>query len=124
MESQHQKWVTLSYLAVAALFGYVVFSLAGKLVGFYDLEVKFRNISTILRVGSAVLGVLMFFFLTRRDDTNQFMNEVMTELSRVSWPTQKETTSSTFIVIVMVLVSGTVLGLLDFLWIQVLKRVL
>ena len=124
MESQHQKWVTLSYLAAAVLFGYVVFTMAGKLVSFYDLEVKIRNIGLILRVSSAALGVLLFVILYRHDDANQFMNEVMTELSRVSWPSQKETTSSTFIVIVMVLVSGTVLGLLDFLWVQLLKRVL
>lgn len=124
MESQHQKWVTLSYLAAAVLFGYIVFAMAGKLVGIYDLEVKIRNINTIIRVVSGVLGVLLFAYLYRKEEANQFMNEVMTELSRVAWPTQKETTSSTLIVIVMVLISGTVLGLLDFLWVQVLKRVL
>ncbi len=124
MESQHQKWVTVSYLAAAALFGYIVFSMSGKVVSFYDLEVKIRNIGLILRVASVLLGVLVFIVLSRNDDVNQFMNEVMTELSRVAWPTQKETASSTFVVIVMVLISGTVLGLLDFVWIQMLKRIL
>ncbi len=124
MESQHQKWVTLSYLTVAGLFGYLVFSMGGKLASFYDLEAKIRNIDLILRAASAVLGALLFVILYRHDEVNQFMNEVMAELGRVAWPTQKETASSTFVVIVMVLISGTVLGLLDFVWIQLLKRVL
>ena len=93
-------------------------------MGLYDLEVKVRNIDLILRTSSAALGALLFVILYRHDEVNQFMNEVMAELSRVAWPTQKETGSSTFIVIVMVLISGTVLGLLDFLCVQVLKRIL
>ncbi|OFZ19284.1 MAG: preprotein translocase subunit SecE [Bdellovibrionales bacterium GWB1_55_8] len=52
------------------------------------------------------------------------MNEVMVELSRVSWPTQKETTSATMIVLVMVIISGVLLGFLDYLWTVLLKWVL
>jgi preprotein translocase subunit SecE len=52
------------------------------------------------------------------------MNEVMVELSRVTWPTQKETTTSTIVVIVMVVISGLILGFLDYLWTALLKLVL
>ncbi|OFZ55570.1 MAG: preprotein translocase subunit SecE [Bdellovibrionales bacterium RIFOXYC1_FULL_54_43] len=51
------------------------------------------------------------------------MNEVMMELSRVSWPTQKETSSATMVVVIMVMISGMVLGFLDYLWTVLLKWV-
>jgi len=124
MESQHQKWVNLSYLAAAVLFGYIVFALMAKLVGIYDLEARIRNVDLILRIASVVLGGLLFLGLYMNEKSNQFMNEVMVELSRVSWPTQKDTGSATFIVIVMVVISGLVLWLLDFAWIHVLKWML
>lgn len=124
MESQHQKWVNLSYLALAILFGYLIFSFAGKIVGAYDLEVRIRNIDLVLRGLAVLAGGLLFVGLYRSEQANQFMNEVVVELSRVTWPTTKDTSSATMIVIVMVLISGIVLGLLDYCWIQLLKWVL
>jgi preprotein translocase SecE subunit len=124
MESQHQKWVNLSYLALAILFGYLIFSFAGKIVGAYDLEARIRNIDLVLRGFAVLAGGLLFVGLYRSEQANQFMNEVVVELSRVTWPTTKDTSSATMIVIVMVLISGIVLGLLDYCWIQLLKWVL
>ena len=124
MESQHQKWVNLSYLALAALVGYVVFTTASKIVGAYDLEARVRNIELILRVVSVAVGAILFIGLYRNTRSNQFMNEVVVELSRVTWPTQKDTASATMIVVVMVVISGIVLGFLDYLWVRLLQAVL
>jgi preprotein translocase subunit SecE len=124
MENQYQKWVNLSYLALAAIVGYIVFEFAFKMVGIYDLETRVRNVELIVRGASLLLGGIVFFGLWRSDQTNQFMNEVMVELSRVTWPTSKETANATFIVIIMVLISGMVLGLLDYFWTLLLKWVL
>lgn len=124
MESQHQKWVNLSYLALAIVVGYIVFSISLQVVGTYDLESRIRNVELIVRVLSVVLGGLVFLVLYRNEQGNQFMNEVMVELSRVTWPTQKETTSATMVVIIMVLISGVILGLLDYFWVMLLKWVL
>jgi len=121
MENQYQKWVNLSYLALAVLLGYVVFSLGAKIVGVYDLEARVRNIDLIMRGISVALAGILFLVLYWNEQANQFMNEVMVELSRVTWPTQKETTNATMIVIVMVVVSGMILGLLDYLWTTLLK---
>ena len=123
MDTRYQKWVTASYLGAAILAGYIVSGLAARLVGIYDLETRVRNIDLILRVSSVLLGAIAFFILVRHQKANQFMNEVMVELSRVSWPTQKETTSATMIVIIMVVISGVVLGFLDYLWTVLLKWV-
>ncbi len=124
MESEHQKWVNLSYLAVAILFGYIIFSTTGKIVGAYDLEARVRNIDLILRGISVLSGGILFLVLYKHEQANQFMNEVMVELSRVTWPTQKDTRSATVVVIIMVLISGMILGLLDYCWVQLLKWIL
>jgi len=124
METRYQKWVTVSYLAAAVLVGYVVFALSQRLAGVYDLETRVRNVELILRGVSVLLAAIFFFVLLRHQKANTFMNEVMVELSRVSWPTQKETTSATMIVLVMVIISGVLLGFLDYLWTVLLKWVL
>ena len=44
----------------------------------------------------------------------QFGKEVWQELQKVHWPTRKETYQATAVVVVVVLVSATFLGLVDF----------
>lgn len=124
MESQHQKWVTISYIAVAALVAYVFSALAFQLAGTFDWEAKLRNIDVVIPVASIVVGAILFFVLYRNDRTNQFMNEVVVELSRVTWPSQKETVSATIVVLIMVLISGLILGALDYLWTVLLQWIL
>jgi len=124
MENQQQKWVTLSYLAVAALLAFVTLSLGQKFMGAYDLEAKVRNADLILRGLSMLAGVGLFIGLCRSEKATQFMTEVVVELSRVSWPTQKETSAATILVIIMVVVSGLFLGFLDYLWAVILKWII
>ena len=124
MENQQQKWVTMSFLAASALLAFLVFSFGQKFAGAYDLEARFRNIEMILQGGAVFLGLLLFSFLYRNEAANQFMTEVVVELSRVSWPTQKETRGATVLVVVMVLISGLFLGFLDYLWTILLKWVI
>jgi len=124
MENQQQKWVTLSYLAVAALLAFVTLSLGQKFMGAYDLEAKVRNADLILRGLSMLAGVGLFIGLFRSEKATQFMTEVVVELSRVSWPTQKETSAATILVIIMVVVSGLFLGFLDYLWAVILKWII
>ncbi len=123
-QSQHQKWVNLSYLAVAALLGYLVYAGGAKIVGVYDLETRIRDIDLVLRGVSVFAFAALFFILYKNDQANQFMNEVVAELSRVTWPTQKETTSATVVVLIMVIISGMILGLMDYLLTTLLKWVL
>ena len=121
MENQQQKWVTVSFVAVSVLLAFLVFSLGQKLSGAYDLEARFKSVELVVQGLSVLVGLVLFFFLNRNESVNQFMTEVVVELSRVSWPSQKETRASTILVVIMVVISGLFLGLMDYLWTVVLK---
>jgi preprotein translocase SecE subunit len=122
--SQNQKWVTGSLLAFSILIAYIVFAALFKLAGVYDFETKVKNLELVVRLVSLGVGALLFTVLYRNDGTNQFMHEAVTELSRVTWPTVRETYGATFVVIVMVLISGVLLGLMDKFWTLVVQWVL
>ena len=53
-----------------------------------------------------------------------FANEVVVELRKVSWPTWKETRQSTIVVIVCVLVVSLILGAFDFVWAKLIRALL
>lgn len=121
MESQRQKYVNLSFVAAAALLSFVVFELASTVAGAYDLEARVQDIDLIIRGVSVLLGLILFVGLWRNDSANQFMNEVVAELSRVTWPTSNDTFKATIVVMIMVLISGLFLGGMDSLWTWGLK---
>ena len=124
MENSNQKWVSVTFLAFSVLIGYIIFAGLFKLAGVYDFEAKVKNIDLVIRLVSIGIGALLFLILYKNDTANQFMHETVTELSRVTWPTNKETISSTWIVILMVLVTGLILGFFDKFWTLVIQWIL
>jgi len=56
--------------------------------------------------------------------TNEFLANVKTELKKVTWPTKKDTYSSTRVVIVLVLVSGVCLFGVDIILSRLIRLIL
>lgn len=48
----------------------------------------------------------------------RYINETVGELRKVSWPTRKEATNLTIVVLVVMLVMSFYLGLLDFIFLR------
>ncbi|PIR41299.1 MAG: preprotein translocase subunit SecE [Candidatus Yanofskybacteria bacterium CG10_big_fil_rev_8_21_14_0_10_46_23] len=55
---------------------------------------------------------------------NQFLKEVRAELGRVNWPTNRQTTNFTLIVIGMSLFLAVFLGALDLVFARVLTKLI
>ncbi len=53
---------------------------------------------------------------------NTFLKESYREFRRVNWPTQKETVRFTVVVIVISLAVAAYLGLLDYIFVGILER--
>lgn len=82
--------------------------------GLHD-AVVFGLVSTTGLVSIAV-GLLSFFLLIRNEEALRFTDEVVRELSRVTWPSKEETTRSTTVVIVTAVFVAGVLGIYDLVW--------
>lgn len=54
----------------------------------------------------------------------RFFRETVAELKKVSWPTRQEATQLTLLVLVVVGLSGMILGLLDFLFTELFRLVI
>ncbi|MCM0604994.1 MAG: preprotein translocase subunit SecE [Xanthomonadaceae bacterium] len=124
MDNSRQKWVNMSFLAGAVLVGYVLFELSFKIAGTFDLEARVKQIDWIIRFSSIGISALIFLVLYNSSKANQFTDEVVLELSRVTWPASKETTRATIVVVIMVLIAGILLGGMDVFWAWAVKSIL
>ena len=83
-----------------------------------------RNPSQVLlNGGAAVLAVVIGLIVYRSDRVFNAAGDVAEELSKVTWPTKKETQAATIVVIVMVLVSALIMGLFDLMWLALTRLV-
>jgi len=84
-------------------------------LGWDDLPVISRE-TPLTSVLAFALGFAGAAFVLMHKPTLQLANEVVDELSKVSWPSRQETGSATIVVIVTVVVCSLYLGIFDAVW--------
>lgn len=124
MDNNQQKWVNLSFVAASLLLAYVAFVLAVKFSVVLDFDGRVRSLDKILMGASVALGLLMFAGLFKSSVANNFMNETVAEISKVTWPTKDETLKATIAVLIAVTIAGVILWIVDNAWVYLIGVVL
>ena len=63
-------------------------------------------------------------FCLKNDNIRTLSNEVVDELSNVTWPSREETVQATIVVVVTVLICAAFIGLFDAVWLWLTNRLL
>lgn len=106
-----ERWVQFAFIALAVLSFYIV----DKLVSFgwtFFAEPDSTMVSGI----AALIGIGGAFALYRHPRVYQLAHEVVSELSKVTWPSKDETYYSTVVVIVTSVIAALYCGVFDAVW--------
>lgn len=106
-----ERWVQFAFVALAG----VTFFVSDKLITLvwgYFAEPQ----GTVVTAASAIVGILTGYLCYRHPRLNPWAHEVAAELSKVTWPSRKETWYSTVVVIVTSIIVAVYLGVFDALW--------
>lgn len=71
-----------------------------------------------------LLGAALFVFFLRHARVNTVMEEVVSELRKVTWPSRPEVVRSTSVVIVCIVIASAILGTFDMVWGRVIGYLL
>lgn len=106
-----QRWVLMFYVASGAL----LFWLLDKAI--VMVWSKFAEPSALLATaGSALIAALITARVYNHETVHRLSYEVVGELSKVTWPSRKETQVSTGVVIVTSVIAAAILGAMDLVW--------
>lgn len=102
---------------------HLIFALGGLLVAFLGVKsidwiwsfIAKPN-ALIVDVAGIGIGFIVAFLAWRNENTFNKAAEITAELKKVTWPTRKETSAATTVVIVTVIISALILGLFDLIW--------
>lgn len=67
-------------------------------------------------IAGGLIGIAALVYVYRRQDIRQWVNESAAEMAKVTWPSKKEVTNGTIVVVVASLVATFYLALLDRFW--------
>lgn len=111
-ENAPNKPVHLIYLC-GGLLAFVLLKWTGDWIwGYFTRTPNELIITTAAAVVALAAGVYYY----RRESTYSLVNEVASELKKVTWPTWPEVRVATIIVIIMTILSALILGFFDFVW--------
>jgi preprotein translocase subunit SecE len=105
------RWVQYVFVVIAAF----VLWLADKLITLVWQYFDEPN-DVVVTALSAVVGFAVALGLYRTEKSHRLVVDVVSELSKVSWPSRKETYASTIVVIVTSLIAAAIVGSFDFVW--------
>lgn len=106
-----ERWVQFAFVAMAVVLVFVT----DKLVTFVWEQVGSPD-DTIVTITAVAVGLAGTFLAYRNDRVRDFATEVVTELSKVTWPTREETWYSTLVVISASVIAAVYTGVFDALW--------
>lgn len=103
----------LAYLVVAVLFE--------TLAETFGPVARLRNIEAVKHGIPVAAGLITFLALFLNKRVHVFADECVTEVRKVVWPSQRDTTAMTIVCCVMVVVAGIGFGVFDFFASQLIK---
>ncbi|MGB5349514.1 MAG: preprotein translocase subunit SecE [Polyangiales bacterium] len=113
-----ERWVQFAYAAGAITVAWfliksstAVWTILGD-----NIDAVPEPNSTIIAVGAGLVAFISAVIAYRSQKIHTFVLEVCVELSKVSWPTRKETWSQTVVVLIVSVIAAIILGVYDAVW--------
>jgi preprotein translocase subunit SecE len=113
---------TRATLGLSRWVQYVFVLIAAFLLWFLDkvATLVWQNFAeppdVVITAMAAVIAITGTVMLYRNERAHTLVTEVVAELSKVTWPTRRETYASTIVVIITSLIAAGIIGAFDFVW--------
>ena len=116
-----ERWVQFAYAACAITLAWFLIksSTAIWTILADTVDAVPEPNATIIAVGAGLVALMTAVIAYRSQKIHTFVVEVCVELSKVTWPTRKETWSQTIVVIIVSIIAAIILGVFDAVWSQI-----
>jgi preprotein translocase SecE subunit len=115
--NEYRRYIVLFLTLSAALIAFVLDRAFNGLFGLLHIQnaaLLGQNL-TVGRLAAIVVAGGLAFALDRNPTASVLANDIATEIGKITWPPREETTNSTRIVVVAVVVFSAVFFLFDYL---------
>ena len=105
------RYIHFGFFAAGFILTYVLMKIIGSIWSLLWASNDFAIAGIAVVIAGAVT-----IYAWRHPRINTLSKEIATELSKVTWPTRKETSAFTVTVIITTVIAAIILGLFDMFW--------
>jgi len=113
MEKNQNKVIGMAFLVAAATFALVVDILMKVLSNVWGAFARATSSVMVQNSVPLTAGLICFLFLIFNKRIRGWAGEVVTEISKIIWPSMKETRALTLVVTIIIILSAFVLAAFD-----------
>ena len=124
MEKTVNKIMMVSFIAGAFLCGYIVNVMVALLSNSWGAFARLTDSPAARHGAPIVIAVSFFFYVSFSKKVRAWAHEVIMEVSKVVWPSRKETTAMTIVVCFFMIMTGIILGIFDLISSQVIQFII
>ncbi len=115
MDKANSKILTLSFAIAAALLGFTVHLLLKIFAGAFGVVARATDTDLVRHGLPVATAAVLFAILQFNPKILVWAEEVVSEIRKVVFPSRKDTTAMTIVVVVMVLISSVIISTFDVL---------
>ncbi len=120
-----QKKIADLSLGLAGVIAFwILFKLVESLTGFFNWNFMPGSPVSLDLIIGIVGGVAVFVALRTNKKVHTFTEEVVNEMTKVTWPARKETLASGVVVLIMVGVAALIMSFFDSIWGSLAQKIL
>lgn len=112
MEKSYNKIIAVSFVMAAFLCGYVT-SVLIKVLSAWGTFARVAYSPWVVHGVPVTVGLLFFFYMIFTPKIRNWAGEVALEISKVVWPSIKDTRALTLVVCIIVLISALIFWVFD-----------
>lgn len=124
MDNTNSKIITLSFAILAAILGFTLSLLIKAFSGAFGIVARLTDTDMVRHGLPVVFGLVVFALLQFNPRVLKWADEVVVEVRKVVWPSRKDVTAMTIVVVIMVLISSVIISSFDLLSGVLLKWVM
>jgi len=124
MEKTINTIMMVSFVGGAFMVGYVVQVFNMLLSSSWGTYARITDSDLINHGAPVFFGVAFFIYVSFSKKIKTWAQEVIVEVSKVVWPSKKDTTAMTVFVCFFMIISGIILGIFDFFSSQVIQFII
>ncbi|HET6415702.1 MAG TPA: preprotein translocase subunit SecE [Polyangiales bacterium] len=113
-----ERWVQFAYAACAITLAWFLIKCSNAIWTMLadSVDAIPEANATAIAFGAGLVAFISAVVAYRSKKVHTFVVEVCVELSKVSWPTRKETWSQTIVVLIVSVIAAIILGVYDAVW--------
>jgi preprotein translocase subunit SecE len=113
MDKTNSKIITVSFAVAGALLGLTTHLLIKAFAGAFGVVARFADSDSVTHGLPVAVGIVVFAVLQFNPKILAWGGDVVTEIRKIVWPSRKDTTAMTIVVVIMVLISSVIISTFD-----------